>query len=104
MIKNISDQEFIMMQEDSKSTIVLIDIRTRNEFERGHLENAKNLDIFSDNFEEEVNKLDKSKVYVIYCRSGARGIAALNVFKKLGFKEVYNLENGIYASDFELVR
>jgi len=102
MIKNISEQEFSEMQESTK--LIIIDVRTKVEFDMGHLENAKNIDIYSPTFEEEINKLDKDKIYVIYCRSGARGMSALNMFEKLRFIDVYNLENGLMDCSSELVK
>jgi rhodanese-related sulfurtransferase len=75
--------------------IILIDIRTIEEFNEGHIENAINMDYYANDFSNQINSLDKEKTYYIYCRSGTRSGNALNIFKNLGFKEVYDLKNGI---------
>jgi rhodanese-related sulfurtransferase len=74
---------------------ILIDVRTSNEFESGHIKNAKNIDIYSSNFQNELEKLDKEKPYYINCQSGGRSRSAVSQMKKLGFKKVYGLEGGI---------
>jgi rhodanese-related sulfurtransferase len=75
--------------------IVLIDIRTPEEFNEGHIENAINIDFYANDFSNQIDSLDKEKTYYIYCRSGRRSGLALKEFEKLGFKEVYDLRNGI---------
>lgn len=75
--------------------IVILDIRTKEEFNFNKIEDAINIDFYSNYFKDEISKLDKNKVYLIYCRSGSRGKQALKVFEKLEFKEVYNLKGGI---------
>ena len=59
-----------MKQEETE--FVLLDVRTLPEYEIGHIEDAQMLDFHSKEFVTELNKLDKSKLYLIYCRSGNR--------------------------------
>ncbi|MFH1455470.1 MAG: rhodanese-like domain-containing protein [archaeon] len=73
----------------------ILDVRTAEEFNNGHLKNAINIDYYDVNFENELRKLDKKKVYVIYCRSGSRSAIVLRWMKQLRFEEVYNIINGI---------
>ncbi len=61
----------------------------------GHIENAINLNYYSKTFKDELSELDKSKTYLIYCRSGRRSGIALDIMKELGFTEVYNILGGI---------
>ncbi|MBL9114696.1 MAG: rhodanese-like domain-containing protein [Verrucomicrobiaceae bacterium] len=82
--------------EDNKSVIVL-DVRTSDEFEEGHIANAKNIDFQEDTFEGLVGKLDKSKPYLVHCAAGGRSTAALDIFDKLGFTKVHHLDGGIKA-------
>lgn len=77
------------------SDVIILDIRTLQEFNSGNIDNSINIDFYSPNFKEELSKLDKNKTYLIYCRSGNRGNQALKIFEELGFREVYNLEGGI---------
>ncbi len=71
--------------------LIILDVRTQDEYSQGHVENAKNIDYYSKTFETDLNKLDKSKTYLVYCRSGSRSSKALKIMEKLGFNEVYNI-------------
>jgi len=75
----------------------LIDVRTNQEFEKYRITGAKNIDFRSPDFQKEIAKLDKNKPVLVYCLSGVRSKSALDVFKKSGFKTVYNLNAGINA-------
>ena len=90
---NVSD----FAKKASDSSIVVLDVRTPGEFQSGHLQNAVNIDYEGLNFEGEVNKLDKTKTYAVYCRSGRRSGLATDVMSKDGFKSIFNLEGGIEA-------
>ncbi len=73
----------------------LIDVRTPKEYQEGHLKNAVNIDIHSDDFADRVSKLHKTKPVMVYCRSGGRSSSAAGKMKEMGFKEIYNLDGGI---------
>lgn len=90
----ISPQEAITMLNDDN--VVLIDIRTAEEYVAGYIEGAKNIDFYSSNFIQEISKLDKNKKYLIYCRSGSRTNIALNMFEDLGL-EAQDIRGGILA-------
>jgi len=70
-------------------------VRTSEEFLGEYIGNAVNLDYYSDTFRNDLEKLDKNKTYLIYCRSGSRSGNALNIMKELDFREVYNMLGGI---------
>ena len=55
------------------------------------------LDIFNDNFEAELQKLDKTKTYYVYCATGGRSSEACETMIRLGFKHVYNMQGGFKA-------
>jgi rhodanese-related sulfurtransferase len=78
-----------------REDFVIIDVRTPEEYADGHIENAINLDYYSKAFEDELNKLDRNKIYLIYCRSARRSGMALDTMKELGFTKVYNMLGGI---------
>jgi len=61
----------------------------------GHIENAINIDFRSDGFRSEIERLDRDKTYLIYCRSGNRSRGVLGVMVGLGFMKMYNLSTGI---------
>lgn len=97
IIENISPQEaFDLIQENKDNPdFVILDVRTPEEFAEEHIANALNIDFNSENFRDELDKLDKDKTYLIYCRSGNRSGKALEIMKELDFREVYNMSGGI---------
>ncbi len=70
---------------------IIIDVRTADEYATGHLENAINIDLYSENFNAEIGKLDRNKIYLIYCRTGVRSSGARDVMKALGFMNINNM-------------
>ena len=56
--------------------VQVLDVRTAEEYQGGHIEDAINIDVNSDSFAREVSKLDKDKPVLVYCRSGKRSLAA----------------------------
>lgn len=81
--------------DKKNAKFVVLDIRTPDEFAEGHIEGAQNVDFLGGKFAEEIAKLDKSKTYLVHCRSGGRSGKSLETFKKLGFKSVKHLDGGI---------
>lgn len=83
------------MQEEG---VVLLDVRTEEEFKEGHLEGAMQYDYYeTESFKSYLEGLDKSKTYMIYCRSGGRSGTTLDMMAQMGFDKVYNLDGGINA-------
>lgn len=80
-----------------KNEVVILDVRTPEEFGSGHLKGATNLDINASDFQEKLATLDKEKKYLIHCEAGGRSKRAATRMKGLGFATVYNLEGGIKA-------
>jgi len=72
---------------------IVIDVRTPGEYKQGHLPGAREIDFLSDDFVQNVSKLDKDTTYLIYCRSGHRSHQAGTKMKELGYK-VVNLKGG----------
>jgi rhodanese-related sulfurtransferase len=79
---------------DSVSKEVLLDLRTPEEISKGIIPGAVNLDYFKRDFEKQLAGLDRAKPYFLYCTGGGRSGETLELMKKLGFKEVYNLKDG----------
>ena len=96
-IEDITPQEaFTLIQNNQDNPdFVIIDVRTPDEFAEEHLENATNINFYSETFRDTLNTLDKNKTYLIYCRSGGRSGSALDVMAELNFKEAYNILGGI---------
>lgn len=72
----------------------LVDVRTIDEFNEGHLQNAQNICISDEDFKENISKLDKTQPIYLYCRSGKRSARAAEILKEMGFKEIYDMEGG----------
>ena len=97
IIADITAQEAFTLIQDNQGNpdFVIIDVRTPEEFARGHIENAINLDCQSETFRDELNNLDKDKTYLVYCGVGGRSAGALAIMEELGFMEAYNMLGGI---------
>lgn len=85
----------MIREKTGKDDFVLLDVRTPEEFAAGHIEGAVLLDYRSPRFREEVAGLDRTKTYLVYCRTGNRSARALEVMKGLGFEDYYHLTTGI---------
>lgn len=71
---------------------IIIDVRTQNEFNQGHLANVDlHYDFNGGEFEDKVDELDKEKTYYLYCRTGNRSGQAAEIMKSRGFKNVHNI-------------
>lgn len=90
----LNSSDFISKYK-STSNAVLVDVRTPAEFEVSHIQGAINIDYENVNFESEVKKLDTSKTYFVYCRSGNRSSKSIIIMKNSGIKNIYDLQGGI---------
>lgn len=79
----------------SHPEITILDVRTSAEFSKGHIANALNIEWNDSNFEKSVARFDKNKPILVYCLSGGRSASATSFLRKIGFKEVYELEGGL---------
>jgi rhodanese-related sulfurtransferase len=77
---------------------VLLDVRTIDEYQEGHLKGAQQLDYYETaSFSAALDGMDRDKTYYIYCRSGGRSSNTLLLMQEKGFKKVYDLDGGILA-------
>jgi rhodanese-related sulfurtransferase len=97
IIKNITPKEAytLILKNKDNQFFVILDVRTPREFANGHIENAVNVDYYSETFKNVLNRLDHNKTYLIYCRTARRSGRVLDLMKELGFREVYNMAGGI---------
>jgi phage shock protein E len=83
------------LQEEN---VVLIDVRTTAEVASGYIPETRFfLDVNHAEFDQQISELDTSKIYIMYCRSGARSSRAANQLMTKGVKNVYNLDGGILS-------
>ena len=83
-----------LLSKDNNS--VVLDVRTLDEVEElGILPEALNIDIFKgQGFIDEIQNLDTSKNYFVYCKAGGRSAQACAIMNQLGFEKTYNLLGG----------
>ena len=93
--KDIGPGEFDKRRKE-KDTVVL-DVRTKKEYEAGHITGAVNIDWNSPDFEKKVTELDKSKTYLVHCAGGVRSSKACDKLSTLKFPKLFNLEGGLKA-------
>src|SRR5205085_10366832 len=74
---------------------IILDVRTPEEFAEGHIPGAINIDYNDDHFENGLDSLKKEETYYVYCRSGKRSAAAVDIMDKKGFKKIYHYHGGI---------
>jgi rhodanese-related sulfurtransferase len=84
----------IIKNHSGDANFVILDVRTPEEFNSGHLEKAILIDFKSANFQDELGKLDKNKTYLVYCRGGSRSLSAIEIMKNMNFKNLYHLYEG----------
>jgi len=85
-----------MIQNNQENpSFVIIDVRTQEEFNAGHIAKARMVDYESQDFNAKINESDRNKKYLVYCRTARRSGLAVKVMKDLGFREVYDMAKGI---------
>lgn len=96
-ILRASLSEFKSRMQDENAQ--LLDVRTDDEYNAGHIADAQQIDYFSGDFKTQVAALDKEKPVLIYCASGNRSSKAIEVMKTMGFSEIVELQGGYNAWD-----
>jgi rhodanese-related sulfurtransferase len=73
----------------------IIDVRTSEEFADAHIPQAININIGSPDFKSILEKKDKNKTYLLYCRTANRSKQALDMMNQMQFREAYHIFGGI---------
>jgi rhodanese-related sulfurtransferase len=82
-------------QQMQKQKGVLLDVRTPSEHRKAHIKGSTLMNIFDDDFEARLDKLDRNTTYYVYCASGGRSSECTELMIKKGFKNVFELQGGI---------
>lgn len=93
-LMNLSFEKFVSAYQ-SKEAAVLIDARTNEEYDYGHLPGAINIDYLSPVLADLLEKLDPSMSYFVYCRTSRRSLRICVLLRNMGFTDVFHLEEGI---------
>lgn len=89
-IERLSAEEFRIKHAETPG--VVIDVRTQEEFDAGHLTLTEfHRDLLNGDFEASLDELDKEDTYYLYCRSGNRSGKAAKIMKDNGFEHVFNI-------------
>ena len=91
-INEISDIQFTEIQD---TDYILVDVRTAEEYESGHIQDAVNFDFYSESFQNNILTLDKSSSIILYCRTQNRSTKTANDLKENGYEEITVIEGGI---------
>ena len=91
-INIISESDFVEIQD---SDYTLIDVRTQDEFDLGHIDSAINLDFYSETFQNEILSLPKNEKIVLYCRTNNRSSKTATILKENGYKDIFVIRGGI---------
>lgn len=100
VIEVLSADEFAEHIQDKD--VQLIDVRTKKEYEEGHIKGAQHHHVYDKDFADRLQYLDKEKPVYIYCKAGGRSQEAALELKEMGFKKIYDLKKGISAWDKEI--
>ena len=92
----LSAEEFANKLKQTPDAIIL-DVRTPEEFSGGFIAEARNIDYNSSDFLTQIDQLDKTRPYFVYCLSGARSKNTANYMRSHGFSEVYDMKGGTMA-------
>jgi len=98
-VRLVSADEAAEIQTNPPAELVILDIRTFDEFAAGHIDGATMLDFYGADFADQVAALDKDVPYLLYCRSGNRSAATSQMMSELGFADVAELDGGIISWD-----
>ena len=82
---------------DAPNDLVLLDVRTPEEFAEGHVADATLIDFYEPDFADRIAELDPDVPYVVICRSGNRSSQAVALMRDLGFGDVTDVDGGILA-------
>ncbi|MBK6264158.1 rhodanese-like domain-containing protein [Marivirga sp. S37H4] len=97
-IGEITVDELRQINFSNNKDTVLLDVRTAKEYNFSSIENSLNIDLLeTDSFIRSINQLDKSRHYLVICRSGSRSLAAIEKMKEMGFKNLSNVIGGMMA-------
>lgn len=90
--KDVSVQEAQKLIQEGK--VIVLDVRTAEEFQEGHIEGAKNVDFNAKDFAEQVKALGTSKPVLVHCQAGGRSGRSLPKLEQLNFPAIYHMNEG----------
>lgn len=92
---NVLDAQILIQENIDNENFIILDVRTKSEYDRDHLINAYTRNFYDDDFTLQMDSLNKDFTYLIYCQSGNRSGQSFTIMQDLNFKSVYNMLGGI---------
>lgn len=96
VVKYLDAQEAKSLLETNPN-IQTLDVRTKGEFNRGHIQGAIHVNYFSPKFKKKLRTLDRLTSYLVHCKSGHRSNRAVKIMQREGFQKIYHLDGGYDA-------
>lgn len=96
-LRTVEATEAAALLDEPPAGLVVLDVRTPDEFNAGHLEGAEMIDFYRPDFADRIAELERDTPYLLYCRSGNRSGSTLELMEDLGFTDVTEVDGGILA-------
>ena len=96
-VRLVSVDDGADIRADPPEDLVVLDVRTPEEFAEGHIEDAVLIDFYAEDFADRLEELDRDVPYLLYCRSGNRSGQVAEMMEELGFTDVADVDGGIVA-------
>ncbi len=96
-IRLVSPSEGEAIRTAPPAGLIVLDVRTAEEFAEGHLDGATMVDFYAEDFADQLAGLDRTAPYLLYCRSGNRSGQTATMMRDLGFTDVAEIDGGILA-------
>jgi rhodanese-related sulfurtransferase len=94
---SVSPEDAAAITADPPDGLVVLDVRTPEEYAEGHLDGAVLVDFYDADFADQLAALDKDVPYLVYCRSGNRSGQTIPLMQQLGFDSAVDVDGGILA-------
>ncbi|MFA6482377.1 MAG: rhodanese-like domain-containing protein [Bacteroidales bacterium] len=93
----VKQADKMIRDHEKNGDLFILDVRSPGEFAHGYIKGAVNIDFWGKGFTDSVSKLDKTRIYLVYCTSGVRSTGAMKKMRTLGFEKVYNMKGGMFG-------
>lgn len=93
----ITSKPITEVSQNELNTVVLVDVRTPEEYNEGHLDNAVNINWFDKDFAAQFEGISKDETIFVYCKKGGRSAKAQEKLRAIGYESVVDLEGGYDA-------
>ena len=95
MGRDISVNDATALLRNPPEGLVIVDVRTPEEFRQGHLPGAQNLDFFGASFENRIRALPGDRTILLYCRTGNRSASAYDMMEQAGVTNILHMREGL---------